>query len=155
MAVNRISSRIPTLNLNENVMNVLVVGNGGREHALAWKIAKSPRSDRVFVAPGNAGTAEDAENVDIKAEDFPRLIRFAKENNVGLTIVGPEAPLTAGLVDAFEQEKLRVFGPSKAAAQLEGSKVFCKDLLHHPSHLLANAPLCTVCVLPDGWAAGS
>lgn len=112
-------------------MNVLIVGNGGREHALAWKIAKSSRVERVFVAPGNAGTEVDAENVDIKGEDFPRLIKFAKENNVELTVVGPEAPLVAGVVDAFEDAKLRVFGPSKAAAQLEGSKVFCKDLLHH------------------------
>ena len=125
-------------------MNILVVGNGGREHALAWKIRKSPRADRVFVAPGNAGTAEDAENVDIKAEDFPRLIRFAKENKVELTIVGPEAPLTAGIVDAFEKAKLRVFGPSKAAAQLEGSKVFCKDLLHQ-----ANIPTADYKVFKD------
>jgi phosphoribosylamine--glycine ligase len=110
-------------------MNVLVIGNGGREHALAWKIKRSSRVDRVFVAPGNAGTAIDAENVDIKPSDFQKLIRFAHENRVGLTVVGPEAPLCEGIVDAFEQSKLRVFGPSKAAAQLEGSKVFCKKLL--------------------------
>ncbi len=111
-------------------MNVLVVGNGGREHALAWKLAQSPRADRVFVAPGNAGTAADAENVPIAADDVAALIRFAKQNRVGLTVVGPEAPLAAGIVDAFEQEGLRVFGPSKAAAELEASKAFCKDLLH-------------------------
>ncbi len=111
-------------------MNVLVVGKGGREHALAWKIAQSSRVERVFVAPGNAGTALDAENVDIPESDFPRLIRFAKQNQVELTVVGPEAPLCAGIVDAFNDAKLRIFGPSKAAAQLEGSKVFCKDLLH-------------------------
>lgn len=110
-------------------MNCLIVGNGGREHALAWKIQRSSRVDRVFVAPGNAGTAVDGENIDIKPTDFAKLIRFARENHVGLTIVGPEAPLCEGLVDAFEQAKLRVFGPSKAAAQLEGSKVFCKKLL--------------------------
>ncbi len=110
-------------------MNVLVVGNGGREHALAWKIAQSPRVDRVFVAPGNAGTAEDAENVNIDAGDFPKLIKFASENKVGLTVIGPEAPLAAGIVDAFERAGLKVFGPSKAAAQLEASKVFCKNLL--------------------------
>jgi phosphoribosylamine--glycine ligase len=110
-------------------MNLLIVGSGGREHALAWKIAQSPRADRVFVAPGNAGTAVDAENVDIRVDDFPALIRFAKNNDVGLTVIGPEAPLAAGIVDAFEAEGLRVFGPSKAAAELEGSKVFCKDLL--------------------------
>ncbi|HEV7224727.1 MAG TPA: phosphoribosylamine--glycine ligase [Pirellulales bacterium] len=112
-------------------MNVLIIGNGGREHALAWKISQSPRVERIFVAPGNAGTAEQAENVDLQAGDFPRLIKFAKENQVGLTVVGPEGPLTAGIVDAFQHEKLRIFGPSKAAAELEGSKVFCKNLLRH------------------------
>lgn len=111
-------------------MNVLVVGNGGREHALAWKIAQSPRVERVFVAPGNAGTEEDAENVNIPPSDFARLIRFAKDNRVELTVVGPEGPLCAGIVDAFEEARLRVFGPNKSAAQLEGSKVFCKKLLH-------------------------
>jgi len=110
-------------------MNVLIVGNGGREHALAWKISQSDRADRVFVAPGNAGTAMDAENVDIAAGDFPALIEFAKQNDVALTLVGPEAPLAAGIVDAFGQAGLRSFGPSKAAAELEGSKIFCKDLL--------------------------
>ncbi|HVC98565.1 MAG TPA: phosphoribosylamine--glycine ligase, partial [Pirellulales bacterium] len=112
-------------------MNVLIIGNGGREHALAWKIAQSSRVERVFVAPGNAGTALDAENVDLAPGDFPKLIKFAKENQVGLTIVGPEAPLTAGIVDEFQKAKLRVFGPSKLAAELEGSKVFCKNLLRH------------------------
>lgn len=110
-------------------MNVMIVGNGGREHALAWKIAQSTQVERVFVAPGNAGTALEAENVDIAANDFPRLIKFAQQNDVGLTVIGPEAPLCDGIVDAFEKAKLRVFGPSKAASQLEGSKVFCKDIL--------------------------
>ena len=110
-------------------MNILIIGGGGREHALAWKIAQSPRVRHVFVAPGNAGTAADAENIDIPENDFPRLIQFAKEEKVDLTVVGPEAPLAAGVVDAFEKEKLRIFGPSKAAAELEASKVFCKDLL--------------------------
>ena len=110
-------------------MNVLIIGNGGREHALAWKIAQSPRAERVFVAPGNAGTDLDGENVPIAADNIPALIKFAKENQVGLTVVGPEAPLAAGIVDAFEEAGLRIFGPSKAAAELEGSKVFCKDLL--------------------------
>ncbi len=110
-------------------MKILVVGSGGREHALAWKIAASPRVDRVFVAPGNAGTAQDAENVDIGVTDFPALIEFARQNAVDLTLVGPEAPLAAGLVDAFQQEGLRVFGPTQAAAELEASKVFCRDLL--------------------------
>lgn len=110
-------------------MNVLIIGNGGREHALAWKIAQSPRAEHVFVAPGNAGTAFDAENIDLDPNDFPSLIRFAKDARVGLTVVGPEAPLAAGIVDAFEAAKLRIFGPSKAAAELEASKAFCKDLL--------------------------
>ena len=110
-------------------MNVLIVGNGGREHALAWKIAQSPRAARVFVAPGNAGTAADAENVDIRGDDFANLISFAKKNNVQLTVVGPEAPLAAGIADAFAAEDLKVFGPSKQAAQLEASKIFCKKIL--------------------------
>ncbi len=110
-------------------MNVLIVGSGGREHALAWKIAQSPRVDRTFVAPGNAGTALDAENIAIPGDDFPALIKFAKENDVSLTVVGPEAPLAAGIVDAFQESGLRVFGPNRAAAELEASKVFCKNLL--------------------------
>jgi len=112
-------------------MNILIVGNGGREHALAWKISQSPRADRVFVAPGNAGTNIDGENVSIQPTDFPALIKFARENEVGLTVVGPEAPLAAGIVDAFEAEGLRIFGPRRNAAELEASKVFCKDLLRH------------------------
>jgi phosphoribosylamine--glycine ligase len=110
-------------------MKVLVVGNGGREHALAWKISQSPLATHVFVAPGNAGTAEDAENLDIAASDIPNLVKFAKENQVHLTVIGPEAPLAAGIVDVFEDERLRVFGPSKAASALESSKVFCKQIL--------------------------
>lgn len=110
-------------------MKVLVIGNGGREHALAWKIGQSPRVSDVFVAPGNAGTALDATNVDIGATDIPGLIQFAKKEKIGLTVVGPEAPLAIGVVDAFESEKLRVFGPTQAAAQLESSKAFCKNLL--------------------------
>jgi len=110
-------------------MNVFVIGSGGREHALAWKIKQSPQVQRVFVAPGNAGTAQDAENVPLSETDFPALIRFAKENKVKLTVVGPELPLTLGIVDAFESEELRIFGPNRAAAQLEGSKIFCKEIL--------------------------
>jgi phosphoribosylamine--glycine ligase len=111
-------------------MKVLVVGNGGREHALAWKLGQSPRVDKVFVAPGNAGTAQDAENVDLAATDIPGLIEFAKNQSIDLTVIGPEAPLVAGLADAMDAEGLKVFGPSQAAAELEGSKVFCKNLLH-------------------------
>ena len=110
-------------------MKVLVVGNGGREHAIAWKISQSPRADRVFVAPGNAGTAKDVENIEIAADNITELVAFAKQNEVGLTVVGPEIPLCNGIVDAFEDAGLKVFGPSRAAAQLEGSKVFCKNVL--------------------------
>ena len=112
-------------------MHVLVVGSGGREHALAWKAAQSPLVEKVFVAPGNAGTAGEAnmENVAIDVMNFDALQAFAQENNVGLTIVGPEAPLVDGLVDQFEAAGLKAFGPSKGAAQLEGSKAFTKDFL--------------------------
>lgn len=112
-------------------MNVLVLGNGGREHALAWKLAQSPNVDKVFVAPGNAGTATESgvENVAIDTLDFPALAQFAKQNAVELTIVGPEAPLVAGVVNYFTEQGLRCFGPSKGAAQLEGSKAFTKDFL--------------------------
>ncbi len=113
------------------MMNILIIGNGGREHALAWKAAQSELADTVFVAPGNAGTATEAgvENVAIDVMDLKSLADFAASNNVGLTIVGPEAPLVAGVVDLFEERGLRVFGPSAGAAQLEGSKAFTKDFL--------------------------
>ncbi len=112
-------------------MNVLVIGSGGREHSLAWKAAQSPSVDRVFVAPGNAGTAREPalSNVAIDTMDFAALADFAEANDVGLTLVGPEAPLVAGVVDYFRSRNLPCFGPSKAAAQLEGSKSFTKDFL--------------------------
>lgn len=110
-------------------MNILVIGSGGREHALAWKIAQSPKVETVYVAPGNAGTARDAVNVPIRETDFPALIEFAMEKNVKLTVVGPETPLVLGIVDAFEKKGLRIFGPRQSAAQIEGSKVFCKEIL--------------------------
>lgn len=110
-------------------MKVLVIGNGGREHALAWKIQQSPRVKEVFVAPGNAGTAREAHNVDISVTDIAGLVRFAKKESIQLTVVGPEASLAQGVVDAFQSEKLRIFGPNRAAAQLESSKAFCKNLL--------------------------
>lgn len=109
--------------------NALIVGSGGREHAIAWKLAQSSHVREVFVAPGNAGTAVDATNVEIPQDDHAALIQFAKNNDVGLVVVGPEAPLVAGLVDDMQEAGLRVFGPSKVAAELEGSKVFCKNLL--------------------------
>jgi len=112
-------------------MNILVIGSGGREHALAWKAAQSTLADKVYVAPGNAGTAREdkLENVQIGVEDIDKLIQFARENDIGLTIVGPEAPLVIGLVDAFNEAGLRCFGPTRGAAQLEGSKAFTKDFL--------------------------
>ncbi|MFI0457132.1 MAG: phosphoribosylamine--glycine ligase, partial [Candidatus Thiodiazotropha endolucinida] len=112
-------------------MNILVIGSGGREHALAWKAAQSDLADKVFVAPGNAGTAleKKLENVEIDADSIDELIEFAKAKQIGLTIVGPEAPLVNGIVNAFETAGLRCFGPSKDAAQLEGSKSFTKDFL--------------------------
>ena len=112
-------------------MNVLIIGGGGREHALAWKAAQSAKVNTVFVAPGNAGTAreEKMKNVAIDVMDFAALADFAEQNQVGLTIVGPEAPLVGGVVDFFEAHNLPCFGPSKGAAQLEGSKAFTKDFL--------------------------
>ena len=112
-------------------MKVLVIGNGGREHALAWKAAQSPLVEKIYVAPGNPGTAREAkvENVAISATDVPALVAFAQKEQIGLTIVGPEAPLVIGVVDAFRAAGLTIFGPTQAAAQLEGSKAFTKDFL--------------------------
>ncbi|UVO08688.1 phosphoribosylamine--glycine ligase [Pectobacterium polonicum] len=112
-------------------MNILVIGNGGREHALAWKAAQSPLAKQVYVAPGNAGTALEPAltNVDIAATDIPALVAFAQENHIDLTIVGPETPLVIGVVDAFQHAGLKIFGPTQGAAQLEGSKAFTKDFL--------------------------
>jgi len=112
-------------------MNILIIGNGGREHALAWKAAQSPLADKVYVAPGNAGTALEPllENVEISATDIAGLPAFAQSHDIGLTIVGPEAPLVIGVVDAFRAASLKIFGPTQAAAQLEGSKAFTKDFL--------------------------
>ncbi|MEZ5589137.1 MAG: phosphoribosylamine--glycine ligase [Sedimenticolaceae bacterium] len=112
-------------------MNILVIGGGGREHALAWKAAQSPLADTVFVAPGNAGTAREPklQNIAINVEDIAALVDFARDNAVGLTIVGPEVPLVLGVVDAFQAAGLKCFGPGRGAAQLEGSKSFTKDFL--------------------------
>src|SRR5262245_61167740 len=112
-------------------MKVLVIGSGGREHALAWKLAQSPRIDEVLVAPGNAGTAHEGKcrNVAVAATDIDGLLKLVADENVALTVVGPEAPLVAGVVDRFRAAGLRIFGPTAAAAQLEGSKAFAKDFL--------------------------
>ncbi|HHZ8506468.1 TPA: phosphoribosylamine--glycine ligase [Morganella morganii] len=152
-------------------MNILIIGNGGREHALAWKTAQSPLAANVYVAPGNAGTAQEPNltNVDISATDIDGLVAFARANNIGLTIVGPEAPLVLGVVDAFNAAGLTIFGPAKGAAQLEGSKAFTKDFLarHHiptadyqnftevePALAYLNKTGAPVVIKADGLAAG-
>lgn len=111
-------------------MKILIVGSGGREHALCWKLGQSARVSQIFVAPGNAGTAAEATNVPIAANDKPALVQFAKQQAIDLVVVGPEAPLVAGLVDDLQAAGIRAFGPTAAAAELEGSKVFCKNLLY-------------------------
>ncbi|MBQ5682303.1 MAG: phosphoribosylamine--glycine ligase [Peptococcaceae bacterium] len=110
-------------------MKVLVVGSGGREHALVWKISQSPMVDKIYCAPGNAGIGQMAECVAIKAEDLDGLLEFAVQNEIGLTVVGPEVPLTMGIVDKFQEKGLKIFGPSGRAAEIEGSKTFAKDLM--------------------------
>lgn len=112
-------------------MKILVIGKGGREHALAWKLAQSPRVDTVFVAPGNAGTAREFVNVPFDYREPEKLVRFAKAEQIGLTVVGPEDLLAQGIVDTFQAAGLKIFGPTKAAARLESSKVFAKQLMRH------------------------
>jgi phosphoribosylamine--glycine ligase len=112
-------------------MKILVVGGGGREHALAWKLARSKHCTRLYAAPGNPGIAEVGTCVPIKADAIDDLLAFARDEGIGLTVVGPEAPLVAGIVDRFQAEGLRVFGPTKAAAQVEGSKAWCKEVMMH------------------------
>ena len=121
-------------------MKILVVGSGGREHALVWKLRQSPRVTEIYCAPGNAGISTLATCVAIGATDIEALAGFAQEKGVGLTVIGPEVPLSLGIVDSFEEKGLRVFGPRRNAATLEGSKVFMKDLLekyHIPSAFYA------------------
>lgn len=151
-------------------MNILVVGSGGREHALVWKLAQSPKADKIYCAPGNAGTTSLAENVAIPDGDIPSLLKFAQDNQIGLTVVGPEVPLVAGIVDEFETAGLRIFGPRANAAILEGSKVFTKEILmkygvptaeYHrftdakaaKEHLRANQTY-PIVIKADGLAAG-
>ncbi len=133
-------------------MNVLVIGGGGREHALAWKLAQSPRAERVYVAPGNAGTAGEpkCENIDIAATDVPGLVAFARRESIGLTIVGPEAPLVEGIADRFAGYGLRCFGPEQAAARLEGSKAYAKAFLER--HAIPTAGYRSFESLPDAEA---
>ncbi|GGK81250.1 phosphoribosylamine--glycine ligase [Amphritea balenae] len=152
-------------------MNILVIGSGGREHALAWQAAQDANVAKVFVAPGNAGTAIEPklENIALDVMDQDALVAFAKENNIVLTIVGPEAPLVEGIVDRFESEGLRCFGPSKGAAQLEGSKAFTKDFLERqgiptgyyqnfteiePALAYVQAQGAPIVIKADGLAAG-
>ncbi|HWD15773.1 MAG TPA: phosphoribosylamine--glycine ligase [Casimicrobiaceae bacterium] len=150
-------------------MKVLVVGGGGREHALAWKLAQSPRVTQVYVAPGNAGTGDDPDIANVDIVDIDALVAFAKQQGVGLTVVGPEAPLAAGIVDAFEAAGLRIFGPTRAAARLESSKDFAKafmarhDIPTAPyrtftdatqAHAYVDAHGTPVVVKADGLAAG-
>ena len=129
-------------------MNALIVGNGAREHALAWKIAQSPLGPRVMAAPGNAGTAQVGVNFDVSAEDVEGQVGLAKRESVDLTIVGPEAPLAAGIVDRFREEGLRVFGPTKAAARIESSKSFAKSVM-----AAANVPTADAAVFRDAGSA--
>ena len=111
-------------------MRVLVIGSGGREHALVWKIKQSPKVEEIFCAPGNAGTSEIAENVSIAADDIEGLLQFAMNERIELTVVGPEQPLVMGIVDQFSEKGLRIFGPNARAAELEGSKSFSKDIMN-------------------------
>ncbi|MBB1160571.1 phosphoribosylamine--glycine ligase [Aquariibacter albus] len=150
-------------------MKVLVIGNGGREHALAWKLAQSKRVQTVFVAPGNGGTALDANLVNLPLRDVTALADFAEAEKIGLTVVGPEAPLAAGVVDAFRARGLRIFGPSRAAAQLESSKAFAKAFMKRhaiptaayetftdaaAAHAYVDAQGAPIVVKADGLAAG-
>ncbi|PIS27873.1 MAG: phosphoribosylamine--glycine ligase [Candidatus Marinimicrobia bacterium CG08_land_8_20_14_0_20_45_22] len=121
---------------------VLVIGGGGREHAIVWKLSQSPTVEKIFCAPGNSGTAHIAENIAIIESDIERLLKFARENRIDLTIVGPEAPLMAGIVDTFRDAGLAIFGPTKAAAQLEGSKAFAKEFMKRHNIPTASFQIC-------------
>jgi len=151
-------------------MKILIIGSGGREHALVWKIAQSRQVDKIYCAPGNGGIAELAECVDIKADDVPALLDFARKEGIDLTVVGPEAPLVAGLVDEFEKAGLKVFGPSAKAARLEASKAFAKQMMleadvptaasatcfgiDEASEVISNLESFPAVIKADGLAAG-
>ena len=126
-------------------MSLLIVGGGGREHALAWKLKQSPRAGQIFCAPGNAGTAELGENLPIAATDLNGLRKFARENKIDFTVIGPDDPLAAGVVDVFREDNLRIFGPVKAAARLEASKVFAKQIMRLSGVPTAMAGVFTDC----------
>lgn len=134
-------------------MRVLVVGQGGREHALCWKLANSPSVSRVFCAPGNTGTAIEADNIEIPATDIAGLVRFAKQERIDLAVVGPEAPLVIGAVDAFQAEKIPAFGPSMLAAELEGSKVFAKEMMRLAAVPTAEAKSFTDAAAAEAYVA--
>jgi phosphoribosylamine---glycine ligase len=136
-------------------MKVLIIGSGGREHALAWKLAQSPRVTKVCSAPGNAGTAQMGENVPIGAEDIPSLVSYAKREAIGLTVVGPDDALAAGIVDAFEREGLRIFGPNAAAARLESSKIFAKDFMRRHGIPTAEAREFSESLDAHAWCRGA
>jgi phosphoribosylamine--glycine ligase len=159
----------PPGRIYKDSMKILVVGKGGREHALVWKLAQSSRAERVYCAPGNAGTALDGVNVPIDVNDFDTLIRFAKKEGIGLTVVGPEEPLANGIVDYFQKVGLRIFGPTREAAQLEASKAFAKQVMRDADVPTAEFRVCDhpdparhyietreypVVVKADGLAAG-
>ncbi len=150
-------------------MKVLVIGSGGREHALAWKLAQSPKVQCVYVMPGNGGTAREPGMINLPQTAIPSLVEFAKRERIGLTVVGPEAPLSEGVVDAFHAEKLRIFGPTRAAAQLEGSKDFAKQfMIRHriptaeyrsftdvaAAHVYLDEQRAPIVIKADGLAAG-
>jgi phosphoribosylamine--glycine ligase len=150
-------------------MNILVIGSGGREHALAWKLAQSPKAQKVFVAPGNGGTARDPRLTNVDLSDVKALADFAQANKIAVTVVGPEAPLAAGVVDEFRARGLRIFGPTQKAAQLESSKAFAKDFMKRhgiptafyetftdaaAAHAYVNAQGAPIVVKADGLAAG-
>jgi len=124
-------------------MKVLLIGGGGREHVLAWKMAQSPRLDHLFITPGNAGTSQVGENLDIKDDDLPEIIKFAKNEKIDLAVVGPEDPLAMGLVDELNAAGIRAFGPTKAGARLEGDKSFAKEVMRHRSVPTAEARIFT------------
>ena len=119
-------ARLP---LQSGDVKILVIGSGGREHALAWRLSQSPDAEKIVCAPGNAGTEEIGENVAIGVNEFEKLAQFAQQNRVELTVVGPDDPLAGGIVDFFQERNLRIFGPRKTAAQLEASKIFAKELM--------------------------